>query len=175
MAEQHRISYVKTGGGGIAYGPIDPGLSYSDGYVWISALNLWQNGPISVGLNNYDVLYIVEVTCFTVSDPYYPFYPNDSGAYGTGATRRVGAFRLSDGYDGDLTVISQSDIEWLGGQIYPEFYAGYGNITYSGNDPVYQPEIGVRFLLAYANGYYMHNRYYIKIEAYESGTTDHWT
>lgn len=172
MGEQHRISYVKTGGGGTAYGPIDPGLSYNDGYVYISALNLWQNGPKSVGLV-HDVAYIVEVTCFTVADPYYPYYPN-YGSFGTGATRRVGSFRLSDGYNGDWRVTSQSDIEWLGGQIYPEFHAGFGNVHYSGTDPVDQPEIGIRFMLQYKNGYYMHNRYYIKIEAWEYDA-DHYT
>jgi len=166
MPEQHRISYVQWGGGGTAYGPFDP--AFSDGYI--SALNLWQSGPVSVGLGTEDVIYTVEVTCFTVSDPYYPFYPN-YGFYGNGTTRRVGAYRLLDGYDGTFQLISQSNVEWLGGQVYPEFFSSFGHTAYStGSDPVYQPEFHVQFKLAMKNGYYLHTRYYVKIEAWQYGS-----
>jgi hypothetical protein len=165
MGEQHRISYVKLGGGGTAYGGLVP--SGTDGYI--SALNLWQGGPVSMGTGTEDVIYTVEVTCFTVSDPYYPYYPN-YGEFGDGMTRRVGAYRLADGYDGVWQLVSQSDVEWLGGQVYPEFFASFGHTYYGGDDPLYHPEFHIQFRLALNNGYYLHTRYYIKIEAWQYGT-----
>jgi hypothetical protein len=164
MVEQHRISYILEGGGGIAYGEVDPSKAGNDGYISFSALNLWQTGPVSVGLDTSDVAYIVEVTAFTISEPYGS--GDDLGPYGTGSTRRVGAYRLIDGYSGTFQMVSQSDVEWLGGQIYPEFHVGSGS-GYGGGDPETQPEIKIRLKLALANGYYLRTRYYIKVEAWQ--------
>jgi hypothetical protein len=154
MVEQHRISYIRLGGGGNAIGTVDPAVP-NDGYI--SALNLWQDGPESIGLTG-DVAYIVEVTCMTTSD--------HATGFGTGATRRTAAYRLTDGYDGYFDLISESTVEDLGGQVYPKFFATFGS-GYVGSDPAVQPEFQIRFKLSTSNGEYIRTRYFIKIEAWQ--------
>ena len=117
-----------------------------DGYI--NALNLWQGAPADLGETD-DVAYFVEIVCLTVT--------GSVSYYGTGSTRRLAGFALKGGV---LSLISQTNVEFLGGQVYPVFHADNSGA---------QPNIQLQFRLTNTAGNYFHTRVWINIIAHEPG------